>query len=123
MNRFALLFTASMNIVTIGGATVTMTGCTPAQQAVLIQIENVVLADLAANKTLEQIETDVAAIVLPGNAGADIVAIVNDAIQFLIDTGVIAKLVAAKSMPAQALDQTKAMLTTLAAKHAQNLKR
>lgn len=113
MNKFAIIVTAAMNIATVGTATVTA-GCTPTQQAVATQIENVVLADLAANKSLEQIETDVAAIVIPGNAGADIVAIVNEAIQFLIDLGVISGALVPKA---------QAMQTALAAKHAQGLKR
>jgi uncharacterized protein YcfL len=78
-------------------------GCTPAQQAEATQIENTVLADLAAGKTLEQIEADVSKLVA-GQAGADVVVIVNDALTLLEDLGVI---------PQGALPQAKVMSTTL----------
>jgi hypothetical protein len=65
--------------------------CTPAQSAELTQIENRVAADLQAGKTLEQIETDVAIIVNPKNPLIDtlVVILVNDALQILVDAGVI----------------------------------
>jgi hypothetical protein len=80
-------------------------GChlTPAQQAEETQIENTILADLAAGKTLQQIEADVGKIVA-GQPGVDVVVIVNDALQLLIDLGVI---------PTNELPQAKSMIAVL----------
>jgi hypothetical protein len=77
--------------------------CTPANQAEATQIENVVLADLAKGDSLEQIEADVATIVA-GKPGADVVVIVNDALQLLVDLGLI---------PANELPQVKIMIVKL----------
>ena len=54
----------------------------------LSQIEGIVLTDLESGKTLEQTEADVASL-YAGQPGADVVAIVNDAIALLIDAGVL----------------------------------
>jgi hypothetical protein len=110
-NIYILTLIASMSLGAIGAVAI---NCTPAQQAETQQIENVVLADLKAGKTLPQIEDDVAAIVLPGQAGADIVTIVNDAISLLVDVGVISGDLVAKAKTLQA---------ELATKHAAGLKR
>lgn len=67
---------------------VAMTGCTPAQTAELQNIENVVMADLSNGKTLQQIEDDVATIAV-GKVGPALVAIVDDALAFLIDSGLV----------------------------------
>ena len=76
-----------------------VTDCTPAQQALQQQIEQAILADLAAGKTRTQVIVDVGAL-LAGQPGADVARIVADAIAFLIDTGVIPPniLPAAKTM-------------------------
>lgn len=50
------------------------------------KVEQLVLDDLNAKKTDTQIETDVATL-LDGKVGADVVAIVNDAVTLLIDGG------------------------------------
>jgi hypothetical protein len=63
-------------------------GCTPAQQAVLGQVEQIILDDLAMGKTLTAIEADVAR-VFAGQTGVDIVLIVDEAIVLLIDAGLI----------------------------------
>jgi hypothetical protein len=65
--------------------------CTPAQNAELSQIENKIAVDIQAGKTLEQIETDVALIVNPNNPLVDaiVIMLVNDALQLLVDAGVI----------------------------------
>ena len=80
-------------------------GChlTPAQQAEEIQIENVVMTDLAAGDTAEQIESDVAKI-LVGQIGVDVVVVVNDVLQYLIDIGKI---------PANLLTRAKTMSASL----------
>jgi hypothetical protein len=63
-------------------------GCTPAQQAILGQVETIILDDLAMGKTLTAIEADVAR-VFAGQTGVDIVLIVDEAIVLLIDAGLI----------------------------------
>jgi hypothetical protein len=73
---------------------------TPAQQAVEAKVEQTVLADIVAGKTLQQIEADVAQLVA-GQPGADAVIITNDILAFLVDIGVI---------PPNVLPQAKAML-------------
>jgi hypothetical protein len=71
-------------------AAATEVSCTKAQQAETDQVVNTVLADLNAGDGLQQIETDVSAIVCPSGTasqficGLAIVA-VNDAINFLLD--------------------------------------
>ena len=90
--------------------------CTPAQQAEFTQIENVVLADFKAGKTRIQIEDDVAAIVIPGNAGADVVAILDEAIALLIDSGALKGLL-------PLLGQAKAMRAELATAKLAGVKR
>lgn len=60
----------------------------------LDKIEQIVAADLAAGKALVQIEADVAALLCGSSAAplcVDIVVVVNDAISFLINTGILAK--------------------------------
>jgi hypothetical protein len=85
-------------------ASFTVLGCSPAQQAIEAKVEQVILNDLATGKTLQQVEADVAT-VLAGQPGADVVIIVNDALAFLIDIGVIPPgiLPSAKSMYAETL--------------------
>lgn len=78
--------------------------CTPAQQAEYTQIEQTVLADLQAGKTLAQIEQDVGQLVA-GQPGADVAEILNDALTLLIDLGVI---------PANILPTAKADLAAVA---------
>lgn len=89
--------------VVLVGCLAVLPGChlTPAQQAEETQIENVVIADLAAGKTPEQTEADVAKI-LAGQLGVDVVVVLNDVLQYLIDIGVISKdlLPRAKAMTA-----------------------
>lgn len=70
------------------GIGATVSACTPAQQAEWSQIEQTVLSDLAAGKTREQILADVGSIVA-GRPGADVAIILDDALEFLIDAGVI----------------------------------
>lgn len=65
-------------------------------------IEKTVLADVEAGKTAEQIEADVAKIVA-GQAGVDIVILVNDALAFLIDAGLV---------PSNWVPQAKALAAT-----------
>lgn len=92
-----------------------MDACSPAEQAIEAKIEQTILNDLATGKTLEQVETDVA-VLLVGQPGADIVVIVNDALAFLIDIHAI---------PANILPQAQTMLAqehaklTARAPHAQ----
>lgn len=73
-----------------------VSGCTPAEQALATNIENTVLADLGAGKSLPQIEADVASLIIcPGapngscKSAQAIVAIVNDTLDLLIGLGVI----------------------------------
>lgn len=63
-------------------------GCSPAIQAEAKSIEQLVLTDLAAGKTDVQIEADIANL-LVGQVGVDAVVLLNDALQLLIDAGVI----------------------------------
>jgi hypothetical protein len=58
--------------------------CTPAQQAALGKIEQVVLDDILAGKTRQQIEADVGQL-LGGQAGVDVARLVDDAITILLD--------------------------------------
>jgi hypothetical protein len=87
--------------------TITYLACTPAQTAEWQEVEQTVLTDFNAGKTAEQIEADVAKIVIPGNASADVVAILNDALSLLIDSGAIQDI---------ALARAKAMQVALAAR-------
>lgn len=70
------------------GAIVAGGGCTPAQQAELSDLEKTILADIAAGKSRQQIEADVATI-LVGKDGPAIARIVDDVIQLLLDRGYI----------------------------------
>lgn len=73
----------------VGGTTLAVaTSCTPAQQAVFSTVEQKVLDDVVAGKTLTQIETDVATL-LVGTPGTDVVLIVNEALTLLVDIGAI----------------------------------
>ena len=75
----------------LGGGSLIATGiqgCTPAQSAELSQIEQIVLADVMAGKTSEQILEDVAAKVAK-KPGIDVVIIAVDVLTLLVDTGVI----------------------------------
>jgi len=85
-----------------GIITISVLACTPAQEAEGTQIENKILADLRAGDGAEQIKTDVAAIVDPGNTGKDIVVITNDAIDLLIDLGLIHATLMANTQTVQA---------------------
>jgi len=67
---------------------VPLQACTPVDQAVEAKIEQTVLDDFLAGKTIVQIETDVAALVAE-QPGADVVAIVNDILGLLVDLGKI----------------------------------
>ena len=112
MKLISTVLIGAMTSTTVGVSTA---GCTPVQQAAFTQIDNIVLADLKAGKTLPQIEDDVAAIVLPGNASADIVTIVNAAIAMLLNlTGVV---------PANIVPLATAMQSELAMKHVAGAKR
>ena len=71
-------------------------GCTPAQSAAWAQVEPTVWADVEAGKSLEQIESDVA-FLLVGKSGPELVAIVDDALAFLVDSGVLSGAGAAKA--------------------------
>ena len=62
--------------------------CSPAQQAELTAVENIVLHDVEQGKAIPAIETDVATLVA-GQPGADVVAIVDSALTLLIDMGVV----------------------------------
>lgn len=86
-----LVFLGFLSGALIGGipsSTNTTVGCTPAQEAILGQIESRVLADLKAGMLPEAIETDIAQL-LAGQVGVDVVRIVNDAITLLIDGGFV----------------------------------
>jgi len=63
-------------------------GCTPAQQATWSKVESTVLTDVEAGKSLTQLETDVATVVV-GKSGAELVIIIDDALTFLEDAGAI----------------------------------
>jgi hypothetical protein len=106
-------------VLILTATTPIMTGChpTPAQQAEINNIETVVLADVQAGKTYEQIVADVAQIVAPGTAGTIISTLVNDALQFLVDAGVLSaeKLLQAKAMLAQHTTPAAAAPATSAA--------
>lgn len=93
--------------MTIGAAIApaVVTGCTPAQSAVLGKIEQTVLDDVLAGKLDTEIEIDVANILgLTSDGGPTVssivVAVVVDVTQFLIDAGFI---------PSRVLAQTKAL--------------
>lgn len=67
-----------------------LAGCAPAQTPnnVLATVEQVVIADLVAGKTLAQVEQDVAR-ALGGSPAADVTMVVQDVLAVLIDTGVL----------------------------------
>jgi hypothetical protein len=71
----------------------TQSGCTPAQVAETTQIETTIINDIKAGDTDQQIELDVAAIVIPAGQPLvvtdTIVAIVNDVLDELINLNVI----------------------------------
>jgi hypothetical protein len=90
--------------LTMSGAFVAE-GCTPAERAAASNIENVVLTDFEAGKTIDQIEADVEA-AYP--AIGDVVTVVDDALQVLI---------AAKDILGPDLAKAQTMRATLAAKH------
>jgi hypothetical protein len=75
--------------------------CTPAQQAALGKIEQVVLDDILVVKTRQQIEVDVEQL-LAGQAGVDVAKLVDDAITFLLDL---------RDIPAGSIPQANALLT------------
>lgn len=78
--------------------------CTPAVQAEMGTLEQLVVQDLAAGKTSEQIEEDIVRTVCPSNvntACVDGVVVLNDVLQGLIDLHVI---------PANLLPAAKRML-------------
>ena len=78
-----------LSMVVGGGAVLGASACTPAQYAVFTQVEQRVLADLSIpGEGLPQVEADVATL-LAGQPGADVVAIVNEALQLLVDLNVI----------------------------------
>lgn len=99
-----------ISLILCGGIVVSIS-CTPAEQAEATKIENVVLLDLASGlaagksdvQIIDQIDTDVGKLVA-GQAGVDVALIVNEALQFLIDTGEI---------PANELPTAKAMTVKL----------
>jgi hypothetical protein len=70
------------------GIMVFFCGCSPAAQALEQRVEQTVATDLANGVALPQIEQDVAK-VLAGQVGVDVVVVVQDAIAFLIDMGII----------------------------------
>ncbi len=85
----------------------------------LDKIEQTVLTDLAAGKSPEQIEADVAAIMCgPGAAPLciDAVVVVNDAIAFLLHTGILDKNPVALGNAQHALSVERGKI---AARHAQ----
>lgn len=109
-STFVILFlfggvTSSLAIVAVGSSALLSEGCTPAQQAELGQIESIVLADVQAGKTLEQIMADVGKVV-GGKAGVDVAVITYDILVTLIDLGVI---------PSNVLPQAQAHKAALAA--------
>ena len=71
-------------VVACGGAL--LAGCTPAESAKWSQVEAVVLADVNAGKNLQQIESDVAGIVIGADAPL-VLTIVDDALTVLEDLG------------------------------------
>lgn len=82
------LMAAGATTTILGVGIVATNGCTPAQIAEDQRIEQTILADLVAGKTRQQIEADVATIIA-GQPGADVAAIVDAALVFLVDVGVI----------------------------------
>lgn len=81
-------WTLLTEVGTVVGAAAATESCTPAQQALFDQVDNLVLADIRAGDVLNQIETDVAKLVA-GQPGADVVMIVDDALALLIDLNAI----------------------------------
>lgn len=95
----------TMIVVGIVGAAVAGTaaicsGCTPAESATWTNVENVVLTDLENGAVLDVIEAGIKQYV---PAGADLDAIINEAIQLLHDLGLLPAniLPVASSMQAQ----------------------
>lgn len=73
---------------------VLLMGCTAAFFPTLDKVEQLVLNDLAAGKTPEQVEADVATLLCGSNVAplcVDAVVVVNDVVTVLVDTGVLAK--------------------------------
>jgi hypothetical protein len=82
--------------------------CSPAQMAEADKVEQTVLADIVAGKTLPQIESDVATLVA-GQPGADVVVLVDDALTFLVDLGVVPASVLPYAKSLIAAEHPKAM--------------
>lgn len=103
MGLAALGFTLIFGIQTIAfGAAVT--GCTPAERAEASTLESLVLHDLQAGDSDQQIEDDIA-VQLAGQPGVDAVIILNDVLTFLID---------AKVVPADLMSAALAMKSNVA---------
>ena len=76
------------------------TGCTPATEAKAMQVENLVRSDLAAGKTLQQTELDVARL-LTGQPGVDVALVLDDALALLVSLGLIPSALAEDKVIAQ----------------------
>jgi hypothetical protein len=89
----------------------TLPGCTPAIQAIESNVEQVVFNDLANHVAYPQMEQDVAK-VLAGQVGVDIVVVLQDAVTFLIDMGIL---------PSSVQPYAEQIKQTAAAKHTAGL--
>lgn len=77
-------------VLLVFGVVLSTSACTPAQTAVLSNIEQRVLSDLEAGDGLPQIEGDVQAIVVAqGGAAAVVVEVTDAALALLADLGLI----------------------------------
>jgi hypothetical protein len=87
-----LLAAVGIAAISCVAAVVTLdaSGCTPAQQAQAVNVTGVVLSDLLAGKDLPTIEADVTrALAGAGVVVTDIAAIVEDALNLLLDAGLV----------------------------------
>jgi hypothetical protein len=72
----------------------------------LDKIEQIIVQDLQAGKSAEQIEIDVGQL-LAGQAGVDVVVVINDVITVLIDSGLIPKGIIPQAKQLQAAERLK----------------
>jgi hypothetical protein len=76
--------------ITLYGTGAALSACTPAQSAEMVQIEQVILADVESGKPIVQIELDVTNILVGVNiqkTADEIVIIVNDVLAYILDLG------------------------------------
>ncbi len=109
----------SIPVLVVGAAGASSSGCTPTQSAEFGTLGQLVLSDVAAGKTLAQIESDVAQ-ALFGNTTVtnQIVAIVNNLLQLLLNAVEGPTPTPGLTIPAPTVAVMKSMVVSLQAQMA-----